>query len=267
VPSLAGTLKGLLGESGYGAAKGRLNPVEKPEEEKGRVMNRISKILASVFVIGVLGFAMGWGTFSYFSSIKTSTDNTFTAGILSMTGVTASFSCPSGWAPGDSFTATWSLKNDGNIPIKYLAVDIHNDRWTGADLADVINITAFKEYIPGYGWIDNLAAPQSYQTLVKDGVDPFTLKELMQSYVPSFGEPAWSSGYVKDEFGGWVKHTTDWITGYGYDITPGPAIVVGGTYELLLTFKFLESAGNAYQGATTKIDITFMGIQDISQAP
>ena len=227
------------------------------------------KILASVFVIGVLGFAMGWGTYSYFSSTKTSTDNTFTAGILRMYEVTASFSCPSGWAPGDSFTATWDLTNTGNIPIKYLAVDIHNDRWTGADLADVIEVTEFKEWIPGYGWIDNLGAAQHYQTLVKDGVAPFTLKELMQSYVPSFGEPAWSSGYVKDEFGGWVKHTTDWITGYGYDIVPSdtPAIAVGGTYTLLLTFKFMESAGNAYQGATTKIDITFMGIQDLSQAP
>ena len=45
-------------------------------------MNRISKILASVFVIGILGFAMGWGTFSYFSSTQTSTGNTFTAGVI-----------------------------------------------------------------------------------------------------------------------------------------------------------------------------------------
>ena len=31
--------------------------------------------------------------------------------------------------------------------------------------------------------------------------------------------------------------------------------------------KFLESAGDSYQGATAHMDITFMGIQDISQAP
>ena len=106
------------------------------------------KILASIFVIGLLAFAMGYGTYSYFSSTKTSTDNTFTAGILSMSTVTRSFSCPSGWAPGDSFTATWSLTNDGTIDIKYLAVDIYNYRYTVADLADVIDITEFKEYIP-----------------------------------------------------------------------------------------------------------------------
>ena len=67
----------------------------------------------------------------------------------------------------------------------------------------------------------------------------------------------------------WVNHLTDWLTGNGYDTVPAgtPAISVGGTYELKLTFKFSESAGNAYQGATVHMDITFMGIQDISQAP
>jgi predicted ribosomally synthesized peptide with SipW-like signal peptide len=225
------------------------------------------KILASIFVIGLLAFAMGYGTYSYFSSTKTSTDNTFTAGILSMSTVTRSFSCPSGWAPGDSFTATWSLTNDGTIDIKYLAVDIYNYRYTVADLADVIDITEFKEYIQGHGWIDNLVDPQHYQVLVGDGASPLTLKELMQSYI--FGTEPLTSGGVWDEFGNRVYHVTDWITGYGYDIVPPgtPAIAVGGTYILKLTFKFLESAGNAYQDATAKIDISFMGIQDLSQAP
>jgi predicted ribosomally synthesized peptide with SipW-like signal peptide len=229
-------------------------------------MKMNKKILASMVVIGILALAMGYGTYSYFSSTKTSTGNTFTAGILSMSEVTTHFSCPSGWAPGDSFTATWDLTNNGNIDIKYLAVDIHN-YWGTADLASVIEVTEFKEYIPGYGWIDNLGAAQHYQTLVGDGASPLTLKELMQSYI--VGVEPLSGGGVTDEFGNHVNHVTDWITGYGYDIVPAgtPAIRVGGTYELLLTFKLMESAGDAYQGATIHMDITFMGIQDISQAP
>jgi predicted ribosomally synthesized peptide with SipW-like signal peptide len=223
------------------------------------------KILASIFVIGILALAMGYGTYSYFSSTKTSTGNTFTAGILSMSEVTTTFSCPSGWAPGDSFTATWDLTNNGNIDIKYLAVDIHNYGGT-ADLASVIEVTEFKECIPGYDWINNLGTEQHYQTLVGDYQSPLTLKELMQSYWG--GEPASGGDRTKqDEFGGWVRKTSDWITGSGYDITPGPAIRVGGTYELKLTFKLMESADNAYQGATVHMDITFMGIQDTSQAP
>jgi predicted ribosomally synthesized peptide with SipW-like signal peptide len=228
-------------------------------------MNRISKILASVFVIGVLGFAMGWGTFSYFSSTKTSNDNTFTAGILSMSSVTRTFSCPSNWAPGDSFTATWDLTNNGNIDIKYLGIDFHNYRHGSADLADVIEVTEFKEYIPGYGWIDDLGAGQLYQTLVGDGASPLTLKELMQSYIK--GTEPLAVGGVLDEFGNSVNHLTDCITGSGYDVTPGPAIVVSGTYELKLTFKFSTTADNSYQGAWATIDITFMGMQDLSQAP
>jgi predicted ribosomally synthesized peptide with SipW-like signal peptide len=40
------------------------------------------KILASIFVIGILAFAMGWGTYSYFSDTEKSSGNTFTAGII-----------------------------------------------------------------------------------------------------------------------------------------------------------------------------------------
>jgi len=224
------------------------------------------KILASMMVVGLLGLALGWGTFSYFSSTQTSTSNTFTAGLLSMSAVTRSFSCPSTWAPGDSFTATWSLTNTGTIDIKYLAVDIH-DYTSGADLANVIEVTEFKEWIPGYGWINNLGVDQHYQTLVGNGDNTLTLKELMQSYIP--GTEPLAAGGVWDEFGNRVNHVTDWITGYGYDIVPPgtPAIKVGGTYELLLTFKFMTTAGNDYQGATATMDISFMGIQDLSQAP
>jgi predicted ribosomally synthesized peptide with SipW-like signal peptide len=223
-------------------------------------------VFASIFAIGILALAMGIGTYSYFSDTETSTNNTFTAGTLGMGAVTRSFSCPSTWAPGDSFTATWDIANTGTIDIKYLAVDIHHYT-SGADLASVIEVTEFKEYIPGYGWVDNLGAAQNYQGSVGDLVLPLTLKELMQSYFAP--EPAQTATYVQDEFGGWVRHTTDWITGYGYDTVPAgtPAISVGGTYELKLTFKFMESAGNDYQGANANMDITFMGIQDLNQAP
>jgi len=40
------------------------------------------KILASIFVIGMLALAMGYGTYSYFSDTETSTGNVFTAGTV-----------------------------------------------------------------------------------------------------------------------------------------------------------------------------------------
>jgi predicted ribosomally synthesized peptide with SipW-like signal peptide len=40
------------------------------------------KILASIFVIGMLALAMGWGTYSFFSDTEKSTGNVFTAGTI-----------------------------------------------------------------------------------------------------------------------------------------------------------------------------------------
>jgi predicted ribosomally synthesized peptide with SipW-like signal peptide len=40
------------------------------------------KILASIFVIGILALAMGWGTYSFFSDTEKSTGNVFTAGTI-----------------------------------------------------------------------------------------------------------------------------------------------------------------------------------------
>ncbi|MGB9960136.1 MAG: TasA family protein [Candidatus Bathyarchaeales archaeon] len=47
-------------------------------------MNVSKKILAAIVVIGLLGFALGWGTYSYFSDTETSSGNTFTAGTLDL---------------------------------------------------------------------------------------------------------------------------------------------------------------------------------------
>jgi predicted ribosomally synthesized peptide with SipW-like signal peptide len=42
------------------------------------------KILASIFVIGMLALAMGWGTYSYFTETEQSTGNTFRAGYVDL---------------------------------------------------------------------------------------------------------------------------------------------------------------------------------------
>ena len=42
------------------------------------------KILASIFVIGILALAMGWGTYSYYSDKETSTGNVFQSGTIDL---------------------------------------------------------------------------------------------------------------------------------------------------------------------------------------
>jgi len=223
------------------------------------------KILASIFVIGILALAMGWGTYSWFSNTETTSDIVLTAGTMSIDIIeTAPLSTPAGWAPGDSFTVTIKVKNVGSIPVKYLGGNLilTSGDW---NFAGVIDVTSIAEYIPGYGWIESIGGTQHYETLVQDYNAPLTLMELAKSYHGD--EPG--TGVKQDQFGGWVNKITDWVTGYGYDIVPEgtPAIPVGETYWMQLTLKFSESAGDQWQGATLGFKIQFVAAQDLSVIP
>ena len=224
------------------------------------------KMLASAFIIGLLALGLGYGTYSYFSDTETTNDIVLTAGTLGIDIIeTGPLSTPAGWAPGDSFTVTIKVKNVGSIPVKYLGGNLilTSGNW---GFAGVIEVTSIAEYIPGYGWVESMDTPQNYWKLVQDYATPLTLLELAKSYYGT--EPAYPSGKT-DQFGGSVKSLTDWVTGYGYDLVPAgtPAIAVGGTYQMKLTLKFMESAGNEWQGATLGFKITFTAAQDLSVIP
>ena len=215
-------------------------------------------ILASILAITLVAVAAGAGTMANFSDTETSTENTFTAGTLNMQikdsdeewrdgSVTASWQSPDGWAPGETFTTgVISLKNTGNIDINYLFTTFYNYAYDDSDLASVIEVVAYKEFIPGFGWIDSMQPTQDLWAGVGDNIRPLTLRELIDA--------------------SWVGDTTwvDYCTGDGYDTVPlgTPAIKVGGTYQLKLTLKFMETAGNEYQGDTCSFDIEFEGVQD-----
>jgi len=164
-------------------------------------------MLVSFITIGLtVAMVAGGGLYAYFSDTVESQDNAFTAGTLDLKiwgsswsdgPVGATWVSPSNWAPGEAFTATLKVKNEGSIDAIYLAGDYHNYRNTdpgndGSSLADVIEVISYEEYIPGHGWIDNLGTEQHYQTIVGDGSSPLTLIELMQSY--HTGEPFGSQG-------------------------------------------------------------------------
>jgi len=78
------------------------------------------KILASIFMVSMLAFAMGWGTYSYFSDTETSSGNTFSAGTLDLKvdgkddplGI---FFSVSGVKPGDSGSKNIVLSNAGTL--------------------------------------------------------------------------------------------------------------------------------------------------------
>jgi predicted ribosomally synthesized peptide with SipW-like signal peptide len=108
------------------------------------------KILASIFVIGMLALAMGYGTYSYFSDTAKSTGNTFTAGTLDiglwgsgwLDNVVGTWKSKDNWAPGEYVEATLYMKNFGSIGIHHIKVGVENLGGTG--LADAIILTKFE---------------------------------------------------------------------------------------------------------------------------
>jgi predicted ribosomally synthesized peptide with SipW-like signal peptide len=218
------------------------------------------KILASMLVIGILALAMGYGTYSYFSSTKMSTGNTFTAGTLVLKlsndyvywheGVTATWASPSGWAPGQSFTNTLYLKNEGSV-----AAQVVYEDWTdGSDpdgLLNWIQVTEISDSIPwgGYG---------AYETnyvvnFITPAIDLNSDGKLSLYELASWGDRKTTSA---------SPHPWDITTSAGEDPASPPATLpAGGTLGLRFTFKLMEET--EMQGKTCTIDLNVMASQNV----
>jgi predicted ribosomally synthesized peptide with SipW-like signal peptide len=93
-----------------------------PQKEGGtKKMDINKKVLASVFIISMLAFSLGYGTYSYFSDTETSKGNTFTAGTLDLKvdgkddpDVATYFELVD-VAPGDSGCELIELSNAGSL--------------------------------------------------------------------------------------------------------------------------------------------------------
>ncbi len=83
------------------------------------------KIIISLLLVGVLAFGLGLGSYAWFTSQATSTDNTFTTGRLSVNNETAFNTAQVGLVnlgnlkPGDLERFTFDVKNTGTLEMKY----------------------------------------------------------------------------------------------------------------------------------------------------
>jgi len=80
------------------------------------------KILTSVFMIGLLAFGLGWGTYSYFSDTEKSTGNVFTAGTIDITVTGEEYTWESGaklddMKPCDTKVFTFVIHNVESNPV------------------------------------------------------------------------------------------------------------------------------------------------------
>jgi predicted ribosomally synthesized peptide with SipW-like signal peptide len=94
-----------------------------PQKEGGtKKMDINKKVLASVFIISMLAFSLGYGTYSYFSDTETSSGNKFTAGTLNLKvdgqddgGTVPVYFAVDNVKPGDGGSQVISLSNTGTL--------------------------------------------------------------------------------------------------------------------------------------------------------
>jgi predicted ribosomally synthesized peptide with SipW-like signal peptide len=204
------------------------------------------KILASIFVIGILALAMGYGTYSWFSDTETSTSNTFTAGTLDISlgeSETPEISIGN-MAPGD-VTGDWviTIKNDGTLNLAWFGDLVV----TGGDkLREAIYIDYAK-----MEFLDTADNPNVWETtdeFIKDGRGSGTY-------------PTWYN-YLADLSLFKVVTLKNFDGNAG--MCPGtPYEFMGAlkpdySYKLTLRFGFAKDAGNEYQGdAVAPVTISF----------
>jgi hypothetical protein len=245
-------------------------------------------ILASIFIMALVAAGIGAGTMAWFSTVPAEAGPyTMSAAEMTMTVTTDTFTTGVNLVPGQPFgPITIRIENTGSMDIDYLGGDLiitdvngnpySSDTASGVLLANYIEITSLKEYIPYDAnapggalpgiWQESIGGLQSYELKVKDGSKPLTLMELAKSYWYPGPETPLNK---KDQFGNWVKSTTDWCTGMAYDITPAgqSALARYGTYQMVLMFKLSDDTPNPMQGQSCSFKIVFTGVQQNSQLP
>ena len=248
------------------------------------------KILTSIFIIGILALAMGWGTYSYFSDTESSTGNQISAGVLNIqikdadqgfwdgTPVTASMSSPAGGLkPGQEFwTDVIELKNVGTIDAWYVYLHFYDlecsegtnpeSEWAGDVnyLMGQIVLMEIWEYSPNMNGVGGTTATVfdestanswlAYWGAPQDG--SISLYDIV-----AYGEPGGSS--YKTSF---RLHTGDGLDPKGsgkpcHEVYP--YLPVGGTAKVQFKFKLLESTDNRAQGDICSFNVDFIATQTI----
>ena len=207
-----------------------------------KMNKKILASMASIFVIGILALALGYGTNAYFSSTE-KVGITFTAGTPNLKlskdsgaiwGDSLTFSFPV-WSPGDNCSIEVWTKNTGNVGLLNLYVTGGNLAGPNTDLADVIHITDVA-YTDTIGWV-HPAGGTYYDIKFGDGLSPLTLKELANG--------ATNSQYMKFN---WGDGSTDYLPANS-----------GMIQKFYIQFTFDENADNTYYGKSCSFDLVFTG--------
>lgn len=212
-----------------------------------------SRILLSAASIAAAGALVVGGTFAYFTDNATSSNNTFTSGNLDLQlsdenegwsqNVSDTWSSPASWAPGDEVKKSIYLKNTGTIPAEAVYANWNN-------LVDPNGMSNFIEVT----WLsdstdigtNNIGPFVTAYDANADG--KLSLAELVN------GLAHYNSVNTPDPFQ--ARFYQDATESYEHPVLPA-----GGTFEIKLGYKFMETAGNDLQGRTASFDLTLQAAQ------
>jgi predicted ribosomally synthesized peptide with SipW-like signal peptide len=218
----------------------------------------VKKILIGVMSLVVVLGLVGGGAFAVFSDTETSTGNTFTAGTLDLVlsndgtnfynGETGTWSSPANWAPGDEVKKPIYLQLvDSSVPAEAIYACWNN----------LINPDGMAQYIQ-VTWLsdstdigtNNIGPFVTAYDANSDGT--LSLYELVNglSFYNSLNTPDPNQ----------ARFYADEGETYAHDILPYP-YAGGPAFEIMLGYKFMDSAPDSLQGKTCSFSLTFTAVQ------
>lgn len=214
----------------------------------------MKKIAMSLLTITAIVSLVAGATNAYFSDNATSYNNTFTAGTLNLQlsdanegwseAVSGTWNSPSNWAPGQEVDSTIHLRNAGSVPAEAVYAWWNNLR-DPQGMSNVIEVTWLSD---STGINTNSIAP--FVTAYDSNHDTkLSLAELV------YGLSHYNSTNTPDPFQ--ARFYADSNESYNTPVLAAN----GGTFDIKLKYKFMETAGNEYQGATCQFDLTFQAAQ------
>lgn len=217
-------------------------------------MRKLKKILASLAMIAIVSSTTVGATKAYFSDDGTSYNNTFSTGILDLqladgdegwsNNVNGTWSSPANWKPGDEVKTSIYLRNVGTVPAEAVYAYWHNLQGN-TGVANFIEVTWLSDST-GIG--TNSIGPfvTAYDA---NGDTKLSLAELVN------GLSHYNGPSTPDPFQ--ARFYADFEETYIHPVLP----YNGGVFEILLGYKFMESAGNDLQGQSVSFDLTLQAAQ------
>lgn len=213
-----------------------------------------TRILTSVLTIGTAATLLVGATFAYFSSSSSSTGNTFNAGTLTLNlsngsgwsdGVTNTWSSPANWAPGDTVIKSIYLKNTGTIPA--MAVYAHwNNLQGNTGMANVIEVYWLSDSTDiGTNNIAPFVTRYDDPINGGNGDGKLSLAELVNGVGSSSTPPPNQARFYADALETYLT----------------PVLPANGEFEIKLGYKFMETAGNEWQGQSVSFNLTLQAAQ------